>query len=382
MNKKTNFEMLELKLAHMPDTKVERKIDTVAKVFGIEHRENYISNWLAFLLDPARFGSPEPLNALIELYFSKKTRLEDIEEKGVESKEGIEVNREDILGESQRIDLFISTNKYIIGIENKIYAGLYPNQLKKYEVGIQNRLKNSEHENKEPLLILLTPESNFQREEAGFIRITFEEVAEVFSKLHYDYLKSLRSAFLLEDFVNYVNEYLKGGKTNMNEEWSRFIASNNNQLKRIYEEGNSNLEALKKEVDKHLENTFTEEEWEVYGNKKSYEFWRQLKNKEWDKYNIHYEVGILKGEPTYGFILPEKLTLTLDIENKKVRKYIQTNNNLPFDEIKVQNEIAIENIDYTNELAVPQSLDKIIQKLREWDTNHRGEINRIVRGCN
>jgi hypothetical protein len=32
MHEKTNFEMLELKLAHMPDTKVESKINTVARV--------------------------------------------------------------------------------------------------------------------------------------------------------------------------------------------------------------------------------------------------------------------------------------------------------------------------------------------------------------
>lgn len=32
MNEKTNFEILEIKLAHMPDTKVERKIDMVVRV--------------------------------------------------------------------------------------------------------------------------------------------------------------------------------------------------------------------------------------------------------------------------------------------------------------------------------------------------------------
>ncbi|WP_434122184.1 PD-(D/E)XK nuclease family protein [Salinicoccus roseus] len=383
MNEKTNFEMLELKLTHMPDTKVEGKIDTVARVFGIEHRENYISNWLAFLLDPARFGSSDPLNALIELYFSKKIRSENIEEgkewSKVESEEVIEVTREDMLGKSQRIDLFISTDEFVIGIESKIYAGLHPNQLRKYEVGIHRRLKSSEHKDKKAVYILLTPESNFQHDEGEFIRITFEEVAEVFSKLHYNYQQNLRSAFLLEDFVNYVNEYLRGGKTYMNEEWANFISSNNHLLSNIYEEGSKNLEALKREVDEYLKSAFTEEEWEVYSNKKPEEFWRQLKNEEWDKYNIHYEVGTLKREPTYGFILPERLKLTLDIENNKVRKYFQTKNKLPFEKIEEHNEITIEGIDYKNGETISQSLDKIIRELRKWDSEFRAEINDLLR---
>jgi hypothetical protein len=48
MDEKTNFEMLELKLAHMPDTKVEGKIDTVARVFGIDHRESYVNRCFTF----------------------------------------------------------------------------------------------------------------------------------------------------------------------------------------------------------------------------------------------------------------------------------------------------------------------------------------------
>src|SRR5699024_5708259 len=114
-------------------------------------------------------------------------------------------------------------------------------------LGIQRRLKSNEYKGKKPVYILLTPKSNFQHQEGKFVRITFEEVAETFSKLHYNYQQNLRSAFLLEDFVNYVNEYLRGGKTNMNEEWANFVSSNNHHLSNIYEEGSKNLEALKRE---------------------------------------------------------------------------------------------------------------------------------------
>lgn len=69
----------------------------------------------------------------------------------------------------------------------------------------------------------------------------------------------------------------------------------------------------------------------------------------------------------------------MDIENKKVRNYFQIEDKLPFDKVEEQNEIVIERIDYKNGKATSQSLGKIIQELRKWDSEFRAEVNDVLK---
>ncbi|WP_031545684.1 PD-(D/E)XK nuclease family protein [Salinicoccus luteus] len=371
-----NFDEMTLKLANIPESTVKKKLDTTARIFGIEHKENYISNWLAFLIDPERFGSEEPLNALLSLYFSKlKPGGEEYEEDyAVSENELVEVSREEALGQAQRIDFLITTDKLLIGIESKIYAVLHKNQLGKYGKSIIGSAKKGE-EKKIPVLILLTPKGSKESPSDDFISITFEELAEAFRKLHFDYLNNLRSAFLLEDFVNYVEEYLKGGESSMNEEWARFISSNQSDLKTTFQEGRANLKLLMQEVDRRMQETLEPENWEVRGNKKEDQFWRQLKNEEWNRFNVHYEVGVLEGHSTHGFILPDKLRLTLDIEDKQLLKYWKKSENLIFDELEEQNEIDVFYMNYSSKITISKSLEEIMKTLRDWDIKNREKVN-------
>ena len=377
--KEMDFEGMASKLANIPDSSVVKKIETTARIFGIEHKENYISNWLAFLIDPARFGSADPLNALLNLYFSKL----ELEEGGkgdnsVSEDEQVEVSREETLGLGERIDFLITTDKLMIGIESKIYAGLHTNQLKKYRESIRAMAQKDE-EVKIPVLLLLTPGRSREVPSDDFIHVTFEELASAFRELHFDYLNNLRSAFLLEDFVNYVDEYFKGGESSMNEEWAKFIGTNAQELQMIYREGQKNLEKFKDDLVASLENAFPEEEWESNAGKNTpNQFYWQLNNDEWDRFNIHYEVGRMHDESTYGFILPEKLRLTLDIEDRQAQKHFTETKVLPFSSISRQNKIADIEMDYTNEKSLRGSLDSLVEELRKWDEQYRGMINEAI----
>ena len=87
------------------------------EIAGYPHFENVCSNILAFYLQPSNnhgFGTLflDVLAALID---------EEIEIDW----HGVEVIREKTTEDRKRLDLVIKSNKYVIGIENKIYAGLY-----------------------------------------------------------------------------------------------------------------------------------------------------------------------------------------------------------------------------------------------------------------
>ncbi|WZE73077.1 hypothetical protein QA538_00280 [Macrococcus sp. CCM 2573] len=53
---------------------VDEKVhsESIAKIFGIESKENIISNWLAFLLDPNRVKSDVLLKAFLSTLLNPK----------------------------------------------------------------------------------------------------------------------------------------------------------------------------------------------------------------------------------------------------------------------------------------------------------------------
>ena len=96
---------------------------TTLELSGYPHLENVYSNILAFFLDPEREHGFGPL--FLESLLSVA---------GYEARQDggeVEVNREEITGTRKRIDLVISTDTLIVGIENKIYHPVH-NDLEDY----------------------------------------------------------------------------------------------------------------------------------------------------------------------------------------------------------------------------------------------------------
>ena len=90
---------------------------TFMEIAGYPHFENVCSNILAFYLQPSNnhgFGTLF-LDVLVTL----------INEEMVTDGGDIDVRREELTRNEKRIDLVIESENYIIGIENKIFAGLY-----------------------------------------------------------------------------------------------------------------------------------------------------------------------------------------------------------------------------------------------------------------
>lgn len=148
---------------------------TTLELSGYPHLENVYSNILAFFLDPRRehgFGSLflESLLSVAE-YKEEKIAIRDGKE--------VEINREEITGTRKRIDLVISTDTLIVGIENKIYHELH-NDLDDYGQHLAEKAK----ERRICKILLGLNLLNDDQELSGFKSITYQEYfAEVLRRI-------------------------------------------------------------------------------------------------------------------------------------------------------------------------------------------------------
>jgi len=94
--------------SYLPD---EKDRDTILGIFNKRYDENYISDYLAFILDPYRNGiGTQPLNMILD-YFTE-------EDNSLSKEDNIEINREFTLSNNRRIDLLI-TQLSALGFSDK-----------------------------------------------------------------------------------------------------------------------------------------------------------------------------------------------------------------------------------------------------------------------
>ena len=116
-----HFKALLAAFKELPPT--PQRDPTTLELSGYPHLENVYSNILAFFLDPEREHGFGPLFLDSLLSVAGCEAIQDGEE--------VEVNREEVTGTRKQIDLVISTDTLIVGIENKIYHPLH-NDLEDY----------------------------------------------------------------------------------------------------------------------------------------------------------------------------------------------------------------------------------------------------------
>ena len=156
------FQKLLAEFKKLPPTL--QRDPTTLELSGYPHLENVYSNILAFFLDPERehgFG----------LLFLKSL-LSVAGCKEIQDGEEVEVNREEITGKRKQIDLVISTDTLIVGIENKIYNVLH-NDLEDYGRHIDERAKANDRHVCKILLGLHLPEDGTKL--SGFKPITYQD---------------------------------------------------------------------------------------------------------------------------------------------------------------------------------------------------------------
>ena len=156
------FKALLAEFKELPPT--PQRDPTILEILGYPYSkwENAYSNTLAFFLDPERehdFG-PIFLQSLLSV----------AECEAIQDGEKVEVNREEITGTRKQIDLVVSTETLIIGIENKIYHELH-NDLEDYG----RHLCKQANGRRVCKILLGLNKPNDDQELSGFKPITYQE---------------------------------------------------------------------------------------------------------------------------------------------------------------------------------------------------------------
>ena len=202
---------------------------TTLELSGYPHRENVYSNILAFFLDPGRehgFGSL----FLESLLFVAGYKEQEV---AIQGGEEVEVNREESTRTRKRIDLVISTDTLIVGIENKIYQPLH-NDLEDYGRHLAEKAKANERRVCKILLGLNRP--NKDQELFCFKPVTYQEYfAEVHRRIGHTLIASKdRYLRFLREVIETVNHLTEGSA--MKPEILAFFADNKKDVERLWKE--------------------------------------------------------------------------------------------------------------------------------------------------
>ena len=227
----------EFKKLHTPQPK-QRK--TFMDISGYPHYENVVSNILAFFMDDSEehgFG-----NLMLRALLACAGDFLETH--------GSTVEREVYTLQGNRIDLLITTEDYVICIENKIYADL-TNDLQDYHETTAKRIGGT---GKTQINILLS--LNAIQPDAGFINITYARYWEAVKANLGFYTEQCDNTWLLylKDFMRTI-ESLQGG-TAVSKEFESFYATHFETIKEWEEEKKRRLVRIMPKRRRHVRSDY------------------------------------------------------------------------------------------------------------------------------
>ena len=295
-------------LEQMPAANIMPPANTIGHIFRHEEKENFISYWLAFLLNPEYTGNSEPLSALLQL----------AEASGTVDLSNVSIVRESVLEDKRRIDFIIETSSHIIGIENKIWSGLQENQLEDYR---KELVKKAKTDGKDVVLILLYPQrntccKNLKKEELfGFKPVTYEDLVSEFKHIRFNIFDNLRATVLMEDFIIHMEEYIMKDSSNAAINWDmwQFEAVHRDRIQELRQA----LKGSRAQFDKYIEDRMDaiirgrddQDQWEKYMSGTYF----QLYKTSWRNGLAHFE--LLKTTP--DDLAPQELIVVLHTHEYK-----------------------------------------------------------------
>ena len=223
----SNFEKVldDFKRVHIQTVAIE---PTFLDISGFPHYENVCSNILQFF-----FQTNEAHN-MGDLFIQAllKTVGENISNTIIVN----EVFREQPTPSGKRLDIVITTDDYVVGIENKIYAVL-TNDLADYSTYLQSILTGRKLKR---IVLSINPIVTY----SGFVNITYNELFKSVDSLMGNYWQSSN-----RKFMDYLNDFMQNirrleGAPSMNSDEIKFINDNILDLENLY----CTLNNMKKEL--------------------------------------------------------------------------------------------------------------------------------------
>ena len=223
----SNYEKVldDFKRLHIQTVAIE---PTFLDISGFPHYENVCSNILQF------FFQTNEAHGMGDLFIQAilKTLGENISNTIIVK----EVFREQLTPSGKRLDIVITTDDYVVGIENKIYAVL-TNDLADYSSYLKSILTGRKLKR---IVLSINPIVTY----SGFVNITYKELFKSVDSLMGNYWQGSNRKFMayLNDFMQNIRRL--EGASSMNSDEIKFINDNILDLENLV----STLNSMKKEL--------------------------------------------------------------------------------------------------------------------------------------
>lgn len=277
---------------------------TVPVIFKRTYNENFISDYLAYILDPIRNGiGIEPIACLLSILDSDITLDFD----------DVKIEREYNL-DGGRIDLLIQIDeKVVLGIENKIFASEGNSQTHYYERAIHKKFPNHRH-----YFIYLTRDKQCASSKE-FCPISYRDLIKLFRKIPFDWKADIHKSVLWDDFLTHLEVYIM--KIIEFSDKAKLYAEHYDLIKDIEQSFMQEWGQLIDYLTSVCEEKYPPPEWIVKldeFNKSTNETYHQIYKRSWDKSGcwVHYEY----------FFGPDRLykkqfQFMVDVEGKQAERF-------------------------------------------------------------
>ena len=180
--------------------KAPEPIMTIPRIFGRAHDENFISDYLAYILDPGKNGlGTAPLEAFLKLCQIDIMNI-PLEHAHISREYGLE---------NGRIDLLIECGEYlVVGVENKIFSPEEGGQTIYYSQVMDDYFPGILHS-----LVFLTREGKMAKSLKAF-SLSYAMLWEILKKVSIPDTRDRRKLVLWEDFLEHLEVYIMKSKSN------------------------------------------------------------------------------------------------------------------------------------------------------------------------
>ena len=280
---------------------------TIPTIFGRGYDENFISYYLAYILDPKRNGiGIGPIKALCGIYGRDVADL---------PWEDVIIYREYVLG-GRRIDLLLEIeDQWVLGIENKIFASEATNQTSDYARLIAAKFPKSMRD-----FIFLT-KGGEQAQSKCFSPISYACLLKALKTVSLDASLAGRKRVLWEDFLEHLEVYIV--MTNSPQfqfsEKTQLYLKNYQMLQDMERTFKDDWREAIEHLERYLSTLITNEPWEADGEweidaSKTGHHWLLFRNKAWNEkgLNIDFWWQLSPGDWKEG-----RIPFTIDWRGKK-----------------------------------------------------------------
>jgi len=280
---------------------------SLIKLLGRQDDENFISDYIAYLLDPKKSSIGKQL---IIMLFSKLVGEQiDIDVNK------ISIRREYTLGVDSRVDIVVEENDIpILVIENKIWSGEGDNQTIKYSDHLTTKFPDLKI-----LQIYLSP-YKIQPKSKLFKAFSYSELYECINSVILVPSLSFEEIYNIKLFLDYIKDEFMEKKIELSET-SKLYLNNLDTISKIKEKFESEADDYFSKFIKSFKSVFSEDIW--IHNWKSERSYQQIFKKNWNKLcNIHFEIFIDRIQ----YMRNNKFDIMIDVESDKdniVRKKLE-----------------------------------------------------------